>query len=99
MYHVRVQLVDTLVQLSKRQATSHQFKVSKSRKRLQQVKKLQEVSKPLPAGDIVMGTPNTVANVQQLLETTSSGVIGDLDPVDHTQNTSKTTPFYCPFCM
>ena len=54
VYHVRVQLADTLVQLSERQATSHPFKVSKSRKRLQQVKKLQEMSESLSADDNVV---------------------------------------------
>lgn len=96
VYHVRVQLVESLVQLSKRQATSHRFKPLKSRKQLRKVKKLGE---PLPAGDIVAGTPDTVADVQQLLETTASDIIADLDPVDHAQNIPETIPLYCPFCM
>jgi hypothetical protein len=99
LYPVRIRLVESLVQLSKRQATPHWFKVSKSRKRLQQVKKVQELSEPLPAGDIVTGTPDTVEDVQKLLETTASDVIADLDPVEHAQNISETTPFYCRFCM
>ena len=92
-------LEDGLVELSKPQATPHQFKVSKSRKRVQQVEKLEELCEPLPAGDIVTSTYGTIADVQHLLDTTSLDAVGDLDPVDHARKIPETTPFYHPFCI
>ncbi|KAG0645145.1 hypothetical protein D0Z07_9226 [Hyphodiscus hymeniophilus] len=100
VYDVRLQLVESLVQLSKRQATPHQFKLSKFKKRMQQIEKLQDLCESTTAGDIVTGTHDTIADVQLLVETTASDVIvAGVDPVSYAQNIPETTSFYCPFCM
>ena len=46
-----------------------------------------------------MGTPDAIADAQQLQENTASDVVADLDPVDHAQNIPETIPLYFLFCM
>ncbi|TVY83408.1 hypothetical protein LSUE1_G002969 [Lachnellula suecica] len=83
VFHVRIQLVQTLVQLSKRQATPHQFKTPTSSKwRSPPAEKFQELCKPPQVDHTVMGI-DAVANLDHV--------------ANKAQDLSETANLYCAF--
>ena len=79
---VRIQVVDALVPLCGRQETPHQFKTSRSSKRLREVDDLNVPCKRLKVDDIVMDEEDPFA---------------DIPPVDNIAK-GTTDEWYCPFC-
>jgi hypothetical protein len=63
------------------------------------IEKFQELCEPPQIDDIIMGADNTVASVQQLLETTALDTVVDLDLIaNKTQDLPETANLYCAFC-
>jgi hypothetical protein len=82
VFQVRTQLVDSLVRLCGRQETPHQFKASRSNKRLREVDDHDEPCKRLKVDYFVMDEEDPFA---------------DITPVDDTAM-DDTTELCCPFC-
>jgi len=63
LFQVRILLVDALVQLCGRQEAPHQFKASRSSKRLRHVEELDEPCKRLKVDDLAMHEKDSFADV------------------------------------